>query len=51
MSKILKNKGILFDLDGTLWDVLETTYKSVNKIAKKYDLEKIEEVTVKKYLA
>ncbi len=48
MSKILKNKGILFDLDGTLWDVLEITYKSVNKIAKKYDLEKIEEATVKK---
>lgn len=48
MSKTVKNKGILFDLDGTLWDVFETTYKSVNKIANKYDLEKIEESTVRK---
>ncbi len=31
-------KGIIFDLDGTLWEVTNITYKSVNEIIKKYNL-------------
>ena len=31
-------KGILFDLDGTLWEVTDRTYESVNEITKKYGL-------------
>lgn len=28
---------IIFDLDGTLWDTVEATYKAVNTITSKYD--------------
>ena len=31
-------KAILFDLDGTLWDVTDETYKSVNSVAAKHNL-------------
>ncbi len=34
-------KGIIFDLDGTLWEVTNTTYKSVNEIAKKHNLKEV----------
>lgn len=34
-------KSIIFDLDGTLWEVLDTTYKSVNVIAKKHNLKEV----------
>ncbi len=37
---------IIFDLDGTLWDVTLETYKSVNIITKKYALEEISLDTV-----
>ena len=32
------NEAIFFDLDGTLWEVIDSTYNSVNKITKKYNL-------------
>ena len=28
---------IIFDLDGTLWDTIDATYKAANKISNKYD--------------
>lgn len=33
------NTGILFDLDGTLWEVVDSTYTNINIIAKKYGVE------------
>lgn len=39
-------KGIIFDLDGTLWEVTDKTFESVNEIAKKYHLKKITKETV-----
>lgn len=33
--------GILFDLDGTLWDVTYSTYKSANEVSTKYHLQEI----------
>ena len=34
-------KGIIFDLDGTLWDVSKPTYDSVNQTSKKYKLKEV----------
>ena len=39
-------KAVIFDLDGTLWEVIDTTYKTVNKIAEKYHLKKISRETI-----
>ena len=36
----MKN-SVIFDLDGTLWEVLDTTHKSVNVIAKKHNLKEV----------
>ena len=30
--------GIIFDLDGTLWEVSDNTYESVNEVCKKYKI-------------
>lgn len=38
--------GIIFDLDGTLWDVLDVTRESANIIAKKYNLPEITNETI-----
>lgn len=38
--------AILFDLDGTLWEVVDETYKSVNEVAKKHKLTKIDLNTI-----
>lgn len=44
----MKNrKGILFDLDGTLWEVTDITYKSANQIAQKYNLKEISIETIR----
>ena len=37
----MKKNGIIFDLDGTLWEVIDSTYYSVNVITDKYNLDKI----------
>lgn len=45
---IKENKsGIIFDLDGTLWEVTNTTYKSVNEIAKKHNLKEVKIETIR----
>ena len=41
----MKN-SVIFDLDGTLWEVVESTYKSANIIANKYNLEEISKDTI-----
>ena len=38
--------GVIFDLDGTLWEVIESTYKSINCIANKYGLKEVSKDTV-----
>ncbi len=41
-------KAIIFDLDGTLWDVVDTAFESVNVVANKYSLDPISRETVVK---
>lgn len=38
--------GIIFDLDGTLWEVIDTTYESVNEVSMKYQLNNVSKDTV-----
>lgn len=38
--------SIIFDLDGTLWEVIDSTYKSANFIVNKYNLEEISKDTI-----
>ena len=44
----MTNKGIIFDLDGTLWEVADITYKSINEVVQKHNLEEIDMKTVRK---
>ena len=37
----MKKNAVIFDLDGTLWEVIDVTYKSANVIAKKYNLNEV----------
>ena len=39
-------EGIIFDLDGTLWEVIESTLESANIIARKYKLPEISKHTI-----
>lgn len=39
-------QGILFDLDGTLWEVIDATYESANEVAQKHNLKEITKQTV-----
>ena len=41
-----KKDAIIFDLDGTLWEVTDETYKSVNEVAKKYNLKEVDMNTI-----
>jgi len=41
-------KAIIFYLDGTLWDVVDTAFESVNVVANKYSLDPISRETVVK---
>lgn len=46
--KFGKNKdAILFDLDGTLWEVTDATYNSVNEVAKNHNLQEVTKETIK----
>ena len=42
MENQYMEKGIIFDLDGTLWNVSKPTYDSVNQISKKYKLKEVD---------
>ena len=43
-------KAIIFDLDGTLWETLDSYYESINEITKKYNLDRInKELICKNY--
>lgn len=42
----MSKNAIIFDLDGTLWDVTEATFISANEITKKYGLREISVETV-----
>lgn len=44
----MNKKGILFDLDGTLWEVADRTYESVNEIVKRHNLEEVKIETIRK---
>ena len=46
MNNRNKKNAILFDLDGTLWEVVDATYKSVNEIAKQHNLKEIKLNTI-----
>lgn len=46
--KYKKNNGVIFDLDGTLWEVTDSTFYSANEITNKYGLEKITKETIRK---
>lgn len=37
----MNHDGILFDLDGTLWEVMNETYHSANIVTKKYNMDEI----------
>ena len=37
----MKKNGVIFDLDGTLWEVIDSTYYSANAIVGKYNLKMI----------
>ena len=42
----MRKKAVIFDLDGTLWDVTQSTYISANLIASKYGLDNIDVKTI-----
>ena len=42
----MKKRGIIFDLDGTLWEVIDANYYSANEISNKYNLNKISKKTI-----
>lgn len=42
----MKRDSVIFDLDGTLWEVIESTFVSANKIVDKYGLKRISKETI-----
>ena len=46
----MNRNAIIFDLDGTLWETVDSTYVSLNKVAKKYHCDEIsKELVCKNY--
>lgn len=44
----MKFDAILFDLDGTLWEVLDRTYETTKETTTKYNLKKVTKETISK---
>ena len=42
----MERQGIIFDLDGTLWDVADVTHMSANQVSKKYGLSPVSKKAV-----
>lgn len=42
----MKKASIIFDLDGTLWEVTDVTLESVNTITKKYNIKEVSRETI-----
>lgn len=42
----MKRIGLLFDLDGTLWEVTQVTYESANEVARKNNVNKVEKSVI-----
>ena len=42
------SKAIIFDLDGTLWETIDSTWSAINEIAKKYNQAEISKDLVMK---
>lgn len=46
METIKNRNSIIFDLDGTLWEVIESTLYSANEVANKHKLKEISQETI-----
>lgn len=44
----MKIEAILFDLDGTLWEVVDSTYEATKEITNKYNLQEVSKETISK---
>lgn len=44
----MKTEAILFDLDGTLWEVLDRTYETTKETTTKYNLKEVTKETISK---
>lgn len=46
----MERKAVIFDLDGTLWESIDSTYSSLNKVAKEHNCSEISrELVLKNY--